>query len=62
MLHLTNVLPIAFLPTSIITNILLGLVVMERDSDSKGRGFDPLHCILGGHFSHIFVVKIVLFV
>ena len=62
MLHLTNVLPIALLPTWIITIILLGLVVMERDSDSKGRGFNSPHCILGGHFSHIFVVKIVLFV
>ena len=35
-----------------------GLVVMGRDS---GRGFESRHCILVGHFSHIFVVKIVMF-
>ena len=32
-----------------------GLVVMGRDSRSKGRGFESLD----GHFLHIFVVKIV---
>ena len=39
-----------------------GLVVMGRDSRSEGRGFESRHRILDGHFSHIFVVKIVLFV
>ena len=40
----------------------LGLVVMGRDSGSKGHGFESQHCILDEHFSHIFVEKIVLFV
>ena len=35
-----------------------GLVVMGGDSRSKGCGFESRHCILEGHFSHIFVVKI----
>ena len=39
-----------------------GLVVIGRDSRSKGRGFESRHRILDGHFSHIFVVKIVMFV
>ena len=41
-----------------------GLVVMGGDSCSNGRGFESRHCILEGHniFSHIFVVKIVMFV
>ena len=39
-----------------------GLVVMGRDSRSKGCGFESWHCILDGHFSHIIVVKIVMFV
>ena len=34
-----------------------GLVVMGRDSCSKGRGFESWHSILDGHFSHIFIVK-----
>ena len=37
-----------------------GLVVMGRDSHSEGRGFDSQHRILDGHFSHLFVVKIVM--
>ena len=37
-------------------------MVMGRDSISKGRGFDYQHRILDGHFSHIIVVKIVMFV
>ena len=37
-----------------------GLVVMGRDSCSKGRGFESRHRILDGLFSHIFVVKIVM--
>ena len=28
------------------------------DSRSEGRGFKTRHCIVDGHFSHIFVVKI----
>ena len=36
-----------------------GLVVMGGDSCSKGRGFESRYCILDGHFSRIFVVKIV---
>ena len=37
-----------------------GEVVMGGDSCSKGCGFESRHCILDGHFSHIFVVKIVM--
>ena len=39
-----------------------GLVVMGRDSCPEGRVFESQHCILDGHFSHLFVVKIVMFV
>ena len=37
-----------------------GLVVMGRDSRSKGRGFESQHRILDGHFSQTFVLKIVM--
>ena len=37
-----------------------GLVVMGRDSRSEGREFESQHHILDAHFSHIFVVKIVM--
>ena len=37
-------------------------MVMGRDSCSVGRGFESRHRILDGHFSHIFVIKFVLFV
>ena len=37
-----------------------GLVVMGRGSHSGGRGFESRHRILDGHFSHLFVVKIVM--
>ena len=37
-----------------------GLVVIGGDSCSEGCWFESLHHILDGHFSHIFVVKIVL--
>ena len=37
-----------------------GLVVTGGDSCSVGRGLKSLHYILDGHFSHIFVVKIVM--
>ena len=37
-----------------------GLLLMGRDSCSKGREFPSRHCILDGHFSHLFVVKIVM--
>ena len=40
----------------------LGLVVNGKDSVSEGRGFESRHLILDGHVSHIFVVKIVMFV
>ena len=33
---------------------------MWRDSHSEGRGFESWHRILDRHFSHIFVVKIVM--
>ena len=33
-------------------------MVMVRDSLSNGRVFVSRHCILDGHFSHLFVVKI----
>ena len=35
---------------------------MGGDSCSEGHGFESLHHILEGHFSNIFVVKIVMFV
>ena len=40
-----------------------GLVVMGGDACSKGRGFKSRNQILDGHniFSHIFVVRIVIF-
>ena len=34
----------------------------EEDSRSKGRGFKSQHCILDRHFSHLFVVRIIMFV
>ena len=37
-----------------------GLVVMGGGSGSKCCGFKFQHCILDGHFSHIFAVKIVM--
>ena len=37
-----------------------GLVVMRGDSCFKGREFESRHRILDGHFSHLFVVKIVM--
>ena len=33
-------------------------MVMGGDSCPEGCGFESKHCILDGHFSHIFVVKI----
>ena len=39
-----------------------GLVVMGGESCSKGCVFESQQCILDGHFSHIFVVRIVMFV
>ena len=37
-------------------------MVMGRDSRTEGCGFESQHCRLDGHFSHIFVVNLVLFV
>ena len=37
-------------------------MVTGGDSCSEGCGFESQHCILNGHFSHIFAVKIVMFV
>ena len=37
-------------------------MVMGEDSCPECHGFESQHCILDGHFSHIFVVKIVMFV
>ena len=37
-------------------------MVMGGDSCSEGCGFKSQHSILEGHFSHLFVVKIVMFV
>ena len=39
-----------------------GVGVMGGDSCSKGSGFESQPHILDGHFSHIFVVEIVMFV
>ena len=35
-------------------------MVMGGDSCFKGRKLESRHCILNGHFSHLFVVKIVV--
>ena len=37
-------------------------MVMGRDSHSEGHGFESWHHILDGHFPHIFVIEIVMFV
>ena len=37
-------------------------MVMEGDSCSEGHGFESQRRILHGHFSHLFVLKIVMFV
>ena len=37
-------------------------MVMGGDSFLEGHVFESQHSILDGHFSHIFVVKIVMFV
>ena len=51
---------------SVLKNSLLGrspgLVVMGGDSCSEGCGRKSQHRTLDGHFSHLFVVKIVMFV
>ena len=39
-----------------------GLVVKGGDSQSEGCEFESRRRILEGHFSHLFVVRIVLFV
>ena len=39
-----------------------GLVVMGGDSCSEGCGFESQHRILDGHVSHLFVIKVLLFV
>ena len=39
-----------------------GLVVTGGNSCSEGHGFESQHHILDGHFSNLFVVKIVIFV
>ena len=36
-------------------------MVMGDESGSKGRGFESRRRLLDGHFSHLFVVKNVLF-
>ena len=38
-----------------------GLGFTGGDSCSEGLGFESQYCILDGHFSHTFVVKIVMF-
>ena len=35
-------------------------MIMGEDSCSKGCGFESRHRMLDGHFSHEFVVKVVL--
>ena len=39
-----------------------GLVAMGGDSYHLGCGFEFQHCTMDGHFSDLFVVKIVMFV
>ena len=46
----------------ILTSRSPGLVVMGGDYCSKGCEFESRHLILDGHFSHIFVVKIAMYV
>ena len=41
-----------FVTKANINNRNAGLVVMGQDSQSQGRGFISLPCILDGHFSH----------
>ena len=41
---------------------LVYIVVNGGDSWSEGHGFESQHHVLDGHFSHLFVVKIVIFV
>ena len=38
-----------------------GLGVIGGDSYSEGCEFESQHCILDGHFSHLFLVRIVIF-
>ena len=38
------------------------LVVMEGDSCSEGSGFESQNHLMDGHFSHLLVVKIVMFI
>ena len=38
-----------------------GALGMVGDSYSEGCGFESQHCMLEGHFSHIFVVKLATF-
>ena len=38
-----------------------GIVVMGGDSCPEGNGFESQHHILDGHFSYLFVVRIVMF-
>ena len=37
-------------------------MVIRGDLDLRGRGIESQHWILDGDFSHIFIVKIVMFV
>ena len=39
-----------------------GLVFMDGDSCSRGRGFESRHQILDGHFLHLLFYEIVMFV
>ena len=36
-------------------------MVMVGDSCSEGCEFKSLHCLLDGHFSHLFVERIAIF-
>ena len=50
------------LQTYLIAGGSSGLVVKGGDSQSDGCEFESLRCILDGHFSYLFVVRIVMFV
>ena len=39
-----------------------GLVVMAGDSCPEGRGLETKKCLLDGHFSHLFLGTIGMFV
>ena len=66
---LQQISPLSKILQNQIFNVLINKYDIGREPCSsgygmrctEGHGFESLHCILDGHFSHIFVVKIVMF-